>query len=187
MSEHVEHKADKAADQANDNKAVGKTSSGRAWKFAGDISSDQLISARHVFEFDPRMLRHHLLAEVRPEFAQQAQPGDVIVAGRNFAHGSNHSHPFLAMKALGVGLLVRSLSRGPFRLAVFMGIPLLMAGAEVLDAIDDGQQIDIDFSAGTIHNVTTGKLMQVEPLAPFLQDIINAGGGLEFARTTLAT
>lgn len=167
--------------------AVGKTTSGRAWKFSSDISSDQLISARHVFEFDPRMLRHHLLAEVRPEFAQQAQPGDVIVAGRNFAHGSNHSHPFLAMKALGVGLLVRSLSRGPFRLAIFMGVPVLMAGSDVLDAIGDGDQLDIDFARGAIFNATSGKRMEVEPLAPFLQDIVNAGGGLEFVKSQLTT
>jgi len=167
--------------------AVGKTTSGRAWKFSSDISSDQLISARHVFEFDPRMLRHHLLTEVRPEFAQQAQPGDVIVAGRNFAHGSNHSHPFLAMKALGVGLLVRSLSRGPFRLAIFMGVPVLMAGSDVLDAIDDGDQLDIDFARGAIFNATSRKQMQVEPLAPFLQDIVNAGGGLEFVKSQLTT
>lgn len=163
------------------------TSSGRAWKFSSDISSDQLISARHVFEFDPRLLRQHLLAEVRPEFAQQAQPGDVIVAGRNFAHGSNHSHPFLAMKALGVGLLARSLSRGPFRLAIFMGVPVLLASAEVLDAIDDGHRLDIDFRSGAIRNVTTGKQMQVEPLAPFLQDIVNAGGGLEYVKSTLVS
>jgi 3-isopropylmalate/(R)-2-methylmalate dehydratase small subunit len=160
-------------------------SSGRAWKFSSDISSDQLISAQHVFEFDPRMLRHHLLAEVRPEFAQQAQPGDVIVAGRNFSHGSNHSHPFLAMKALGVGLLCRSLSRGPFRLAIFMGVPLLMVSSEVLDAIEDGQQLDIDFSRGSILNVSTGQQMQVEPLAPFLQQIVDAGGGLEYVKSTL--
>lgn len=163
------------------------TTSGRAWKFSGDIASDQLISARHVFEFDARMLRPHLLEEVRPEFAKQAQPGDVIVAGRNFAHGSNHSHPFLAMKAMGVGLLVGSLSRGPFRLAIFMGVPLLLAGAEVLDAIDDGQQLKIDYSSGSIVNVTTGQQMQVEPLAPFLQDIVNAGGGLEYVKSTLVS
>lgn len=162
------------------------TSSGRAWKFSSDISSDQLISGRHVFEFDPRLLRHHLLADVRPEFAQQAQPGDVIVAGRNFAHGSNHSHPFLAMKGLGVGLLCRSLSRGPFRLAIFMGVPLLMVSSEVLDAIEDGQQLDIDFTRGSIVNVSTGQRMQVEPLAPFLQEIVNAGGGLEYVKTMLA-
>ncbi len=161
------------------------TSSGRAWKFSSDISSDQLISARHVFEFDPRMLRHHLLADVRPEFAQQAQPGDVLVAGRNFSHGSNHSHPFLAMKALGVGLLCRSLSRGPFRLAIFMGVPLLMVNSEVLDAIEDGQQLDINFSLGSIVNVTTGQQMQVAPLAPFLQEIVDAGGGLEYVKSTL--
>src|SRR5450830_255076 len=166
---------------------MSQISSGRAWKFSNDISSDELISARHVFEFDPRLLSKHLLNAVRPEFAQQAQAGDVIVAGRNFAHGSNHSHPFLAMKALGVGLLCGSLSRGPFRLAIFMGVPVLMVTTDVLDAIEDGHQLDIDFSRGAIHNVTIGKQMQVEPLSPFLQDIVNAGGGLEFVKTTLVT
>lgn len=162
-------------------------SSGRAWKFSSDISSDQLIAARHVFEFDPRLLRRHLLADVRPEFAQQAQPGDVIVAGRNFAHGSNHSHPFLAMKALGIGLLSRSLARGPFRLAIFMGVPLLLVDSGILDAIDDGQRLDIDFISGTIINHDTGRTMQAEPLAPFLQEIVHAGGGLEFVKSRLGT
>ena len=158
---------------------------GRAWKLPSDISSDQLISARHVFEFDPDLLSNHLLADVRPEFAQQAQPGDVIVAGRNFAHGSHHSHPFLAMKALGVGLLCDTLARGPFRLAIFMGVPLLQVGSDVLAAIEDGQQIDIDFRRGSIVNVSTGCIMQAEPLAPFLQDIVNAGGGLAFIKADM--
>jgi len=164
---------------------MSQISSGRAWKFSNDISSDELISARHVFEFDPRLLSKHLLNTVRPEFAQQAQAGDVIVAGRNFAHGSNHSHPFLAMKALGVGLLCGSLSRGPFRLAIFMGVPLLQVDSTVLDAIEDGQQLDIDFQSGSITNVTTGRIMQAAPLAPFLQDIVNAGGGLAFIKSRL--
>jgi 3-isopropylmalate/(R)-2-methylmalate dehydratase small subunit len=42
---------------------------GRCWKLGDDVSSDALISARHVFEYDPRQLRKHLLAEDRPEFA----------------------------------------------------------------------------------------------------------------------
>lgn len=155
---------------------------GRCWKFASDIASDQLISSRHVFEFDPRMLRRHLLAEVRPEFAEQAQPGDVILAGANFAHGSNHSHPFLAMKALGVGLLCRSLSRGPFRLAVFMGIPVLLLNQKIVDAIQDGDRLAVDFNSGVITGVDSGLQWQAEPLAPFLQEIVDAGGGLEFAR-----
>lgn len=158
---------------------------GRAWKFADDISSDQLIAARHVFEFDGRRLSQHLLSTVRPELASQAQPGDVIVAGRHFAHGSHHSHPFLAMQALGVGLVCAPLARGPLRLAVFMGIPLLQVDSGVLAAIEDGQQLQIDFVRGRIDNLDSGCSMQVAPLAPFLQDIVQAGGGFGFIKSRL--
>ena len=140
-----------------------------------------------MFEFEPRLLSRHLLSEVRPELAQQAQPGDVIVAGRHFARGSNHSHPFLAMQALGLGLLCHTLSRGPLRLAIFMGVPLLLVDSEVLDAIDDGQQLDIDFQHGRIDNLSSGRRMQVAPLAPFLQDIVQAGGGLGFIKNRLTS
>ena len=51
---------------------MSRLSSGRAWKFSDDISSDELISARHVFEYDPRLLSKHLLSDLRPAFAQQA-------------------------------------------------------------------------------------------------------------------
>jgi 3-isopropylmalate/(R)-2-methylmalate dehydratase small subunit len=161
-------------------------SQGRAWKFDGDVSSDELISARHVFEFDEKMLGKHLLEEVRPEVAREAQPGDLLVCAGAFAHGSNHSHPFIAMKALGLGLLTRSLSRGPFRLAIFFGIPFLIVGDDVLQSIADGDRIDVDFATGVITSVTTGARHQAERLSPFLQEIVDAGGGLEHGRRQLA-
>ncbi len=156
---------------------------GRCWRFGDDLASDELIPPQHVFEYDPKILRRHLLAEVRPELSQQAQPGDMIVAGRNFAAGSNHSHPFLAMREMGLGLICASLSRGPFRLAVFMGIPLLVAGSEVVAALGDGDSLEVDFAAGRIADETTGQEHRVEPLSPFLLDIVSQGGGLAYARS----
>ena len=161
-------------------------SHGRAWKFDRDVSSDELISARHVFEFDELLLRKHLLEEVRPEITRDAQSGDLLVCAGAFAHGSNHSHPFIAMKALGLGLLTRSLSRGPFRLAIFFGIPFLIVGDEVLQAIRDGDRMSVDFGAGMITNEASGARYQSQGLSPFLQEIVDAGGGLEHGRRLLA-
>lgn len=153
---------------------------GRCWKLGDDVSSDALISARHVFEYDPRLLRKHLLAEERAEFAAQAQPGDVLVAGRRFAHGSQHSHPFLAMKEMGVGLLARTLSRPPFRLAVYMGVPLLEIGEDAWWQLNDGDRLRVDFGCGRIDNLSTGTCHEVVPLPAFLLDIVGAGGGLAY-------
>jgi 3-isopropylmalate/(R)-2-methylmalate dehydratase small subunit len=153
---------------------------GRCWLLGDDVPSDALISTQHTFQYDPRQLRKHLFAEVRPALAVEAKAGDLLVAGKRFAHGSQHSHPFLAMKEIGVGLIARTLSRPSFRLAIFMGVPLLEIGAEAIGLLHDGDQLRVDFATGSISNQTTGTQVQVEPLPPFLLEIITAGGGLGF-------
>ena len=159
---------------------------GRVWKLGDDVSSDLLISANHVFEYDPRMLRKHLAHEVRPELAAQAQPGDVIVAGRRFAHGSQHSHPFLAMKEMGLGLLVVKPTRAPFRLAIYMGVPLLEISEAAHAALADGDVLDIDFTSGRIVRTGDGHDFRAPPLPAFLLDIVRAGGGIGYMREQAA-
>jgi 3-isopropylmalate/(R)-2-methylmalate dehydratase small subunit len=151
---------------------------GRCWKIGHDVASDALINARHAFEYDPRVLRRHLLHEIRPELAAEAQAGDLLLAGRRFAHGSQHSHPFLAMKEIGLGLLALPLRRSPFRLAIFLGVPVLEIGEDVLDAIDDGDRLTVDFGQGRIDHLESGRHWQVAPLPDFLLDVVRAGGGL---------
>ncbi|CAN5327828.1 3-isopropylmalate dehydratase small subunit [soil metagenome] len=155
---------------------------GRCWKFGDNLSSDELISAQHVFEYDPRMLRKHLLAEVRPELATTAKAGDVLVAGKRFAHGSQHSHPFIAMKDIGLGLIARTLTRPPYRLAVYMGVPLLEIGEASWQALNDGDELRVDYAQGLIDNLTTGAHAETDPLPGFLLDIVASGGGLGFLR-----
>ncbi|CAM3816486.1 3-isopropylmalate dehydratase small subunit [Bordetella tumulicola] len=159
---------------------------GRCWKLDNDISSDELISARHVFEYDPETLRKHLLAEVRPELASQAKAGDLIVAGKRFAHGSQHTHPFLAMRAMGLGLLAHRLFRPPFRLAIYSGIPLLELSEQALSMFDDGDQMSVDFRTGQIENITRNQKIEATPLPDFLLQIVQAGGGLGYLSTAHA-
>jgi len=159
---------------------------GRCWKIGDDVASDQLISGKHVFDYDPRVLRRHLLHDLRPELAAEAQPGDVLVAGRRFAHGSHHSHPFLAMKEMGVGLLAEPLSRAPFRLAVFLGVPMLEVTPEIVAALADGDRLEIDYAAGRIANRSSGREYQVPPLPEFLREIVRAGGGLNYLKQQAA-
>jgi 3-isopropylmalate/(R)-2-methylmalate dehydratase small subunit len=155
---------------------------GRCWKLPDGVSSDQLIGPRHVFNFEPDYLRQHLLEEVSPDLARSAKPGDLIVAGAHFAHGSIHSHPFIAMKAMGLGLICRSLSRGPYRLTVFMGVPVLTIDDATYGAIQDADELAVDFATGAIVDRTTGETFTAEPLPPFLMEIIEAGGGFEHAK-----
>jgi 3-isopropylmalate/(R)-2-methylmalate dehydratase small subunit len=158
---------------------------GRCWKLGDDVSSDELISARHVYEYDPRQLRKHLLAERRPAFAAEAAAGDILLVGRRFAHGSQHTHPFLAMKEMGVGLVARTLARPPFRLAIYTGVPVLEIGEAGAATLADGDRLRVDFSSGLIENLSAGTRQQLAPLPGFLLDIVRAGGGLPFLRDSV--
>lgn len=157
---------------------------GRCWKLDHNVSSDELISARHVFEYDPQQLRKHLLHEVRPEFSGEAQAGDLIVAGKRFAHGSQHTHPFLAMKAIGLGLLAPRLMRPPYRLAIYSGVPLLELNETHLDSFNDGDQLRVDFRSGQVQNLTQHWEIDVAPLPAFLLEIVQAGGGMSYLGAT---
>jgi len=160
---------------------------GRCWKLGDDVSSDELISARHVFEYDPGRLRKHLLEELRPAFAREAQAGDIIVAGKRFASGSQHTHPFLAMKAIGLGLVAHRLLRAPFRLAIYCGVPVLEAGTDALAMFDDADRIQVDFETGRIKNLTHERQIDVAPLPDFLLEIVRAGGGLGYLSSACRT
>jgi 3-isopropylmalate/(R)-2-methylmalate dehydratase small subunit len=160
---------------------------GRCWKLGDDVSSDELISARHVFEYDPGQLRKHLLEEPRPAFAREARAGDIIVAGKRFASGSQHTHPFLAMKAIGLGLLAHRLLRAPFRLAIYCGVPVLEIGEDALAMFDDGDRMRVDFETGRISNLTRERHVDAAPLPDFLLQIVRAGGGLGYLSATCAT
>ncbi len=155
--------------------------SGRCWKLPDDVSSDQLIGSHLAFQFDPKVLRRHLLEELRPEIAREAAPGDCLVAGRNFALGSVHSHPFLAMQDMDLGLVAVSMPRGAFRLAVFMGIPMLTGAAEFHAQVRDGERLEIDYASGRVTG-EGGREFALQPLAPFLNEIVTSGGGLQYVK-----
>ena len=155
---------------------------GTCWKLPDAVSSDQLIGPAHVFDFEAETLRKHLLEEIDPRIAAEAKPGDILLAGRNFAQGSNHSHPFIGMKAMGLGLLCRSISRGPYRLTIFMGVPILTITGEIYDALEHRDRIEVDFTTGEVTALETGTTFQAEALPPHLLDIVKAGGGFEHAK-----
>lgn len=157
---------------------------GRCWKLDDDVSSDDLISARHVFEYDPERLRRHLLAERHPVFNREVKRGDIILAGKRFAHGSQHTHPFLAMKAIGVGLVARRLLRPPFRLAIYSGVPLLEITEDIFRMFEDGDRMRVDFETGRIGNLTANVETTATPLPDFLLQVVRAGGGLAYLGTT---
>ncbi len=153
----------------------------RAWKFGNDIDTDVIIPGRYLVINDPDELAKHLFEGIRPEFAGNVRPGDVIVAGTNFGCGSSREHAPLAIKAAGIEAVVaKSFARIFFRNSINIGLPLLIC-ADV-DRIDDGDSVLVDISNGTVKNISKGESYPTTPLPQFLQEIVRSGGLLNYTK-----
>ena len=155
----------------------------RIWKFGTDVDTDQIVPGRYA----PYMLKegddvqHYAFYEARPEFAQQAQPGDVIVAGANFGCGSSREYAPEALRRRRIGAIIApSYARIFFRNAINLGIPVFES-AELAEVLADGEAITLDLAAGTLATAD-GRLYHLPPLAPFAAEIIAAGGIVPYVR-----
>jgi len=151
----------------------------RVWKFGDNIDTDAIIPGRYLIHNDPAVLALYAFEGIRNDFAGGVRKGDVVVAGRNFGCGSSREHAPLALIGSGVGIIIaRSFARIFYRNAVNVGIlPLVCQRA---DEIPDGADITVNLNQHTIEY--RGKEFLTEPVPGFLQDIINAGGLVAYAR-----
>jgi len=148
----------------------------RVYKFGADIDTDAIIPARYLNTSDPAELAKHCMEDADPSFPQKVQAGDIIVAGKNFGCGSSREHAPIAIKGAGVACVIASsFARIFYRNSVNIGLPILEC-EEAVQAIEEGDNIQVDLEKGEIVNLRTGETYQAAPFPEFMQDIMAQGG-----------
>ena len=149
---------------------------GHVFKYGDNVDTDVIIPARYLNSFDPQELASHAMVDIDPEFAGKVQPGDIIVARKNFGCGSSREHAPLCLKTAGVScVLADTFARIFYRPAINIGLPIIEC-PEAAEGIDAGDQVEIDFDSGRIYNRTKGTEFQGQAFPPFMQELISAGG-----------
>ncbi|HPL62556.1 MAG TPA: 3-isopropylmalate dehydratase small subunit [Syntrophales bacterium] len=149
---------------------------GRIWKFGDHVDTDAIIPARYLTTSDPQELAAHCMEDADPEFPKKVGKGDIIVAGVNFGCGSSREHAPIAIKAAGVSCVVaRSFARIFYRNAFNMGLPIFES-PELWDRVAEGQEIEIDGDAGTIRVEGDPSVLRIQPIPPFMQELLDDGG-----------
>jgi 3-isopropylmalate/(R)-2-methylmalate dehydratase small subunit len=141
---------------------------------AGGVIPDRLITSR---EMDPQKLVPHLFAETDPGFHERARAGDIIVAGRKFGMGPK-MNGYIAMAALGLGLVCESMPYLAYRAAVGCGLRVLTDCTGVGALCATGDELEVDFANGLFVNRSRGLERQFAPLPPALQEIVALGGNV---------
>jgi len=155
----------------------------RVWRLPADVDTDALAPGRWM-KYSAEVIAHHCLESLRPQFALEARPGDVIVAGANFGIGSSREQAASALVHLGIAAVIAPSFGGLFyRNAFNVGLPLLTC--RDAEAIADGECVSFDLQLGLVRCVVDavgrdladrGPLLSCEPIPQFLLELVQAGG-----------
>jgi 3-isopropylmalate/(R)-2-methylmalate dehydratase small subunit len=152
----------------------------RIWKFGSSINTDLITPGRYNITTDKKELAKIAFIEHRPEFARQVQPGDIIVAGRNFGCGSSRETAVTALKECGIAAIIApSFARIFYRNAINNGLLLIVVDESFVNSTEESHTLQI--AGGKITNITTGKSTPAG-VSPMLLALKKYGGILEFLK-----
>ena len=127
---------------------------GHVFKYGDNVDTDVIIPARYLDSYDAQELASHAMADIDPEFVNKVQPGDIIVANKNFGCGSSREHAPLCLKTAGVSCVIaETFARIFYRNSINIGLPIIEC-KEAAENIEAGDEVEIDFDSGIITNKT---------------------------------
>lgn len=158
----------------------------KVWRYGDHIDTDVIIPARYLNIGDFKELAEHAMEDAKENleinFAANVQPGDYIVAGKNFGCGSSREHAPVVLKVKGIKCIVAdSFARIFYRNAINIGLPVLEIGADV-EKIEPGDEIDVDVNKGEIKILNKNITIKTKPLPEFIQHIADCGGLINYIK-----
>lgn len=169
---------------------------GRVWvladekgKLIEDIDTDQIYHNAHLHITDISQMGQFTLGNLEGwrDFPLKCQPGDILVAGRNFGAGSSRQQAVDCFLALKVALvLASSFSAIYFRNAVNSGFAVLRS-SELEKLVESaklatGDIIEVNVLSGEGRNLTQNIFFTVEPMGKVQREIFIAGNLFEYGK-----
>ena len=159
---------------------------GKVHRFGEDINTDDIISAKYLVSTDAKELGSKCMEAINPDFVKKVQPGDIIVAGKNFGCGSSREHAPLAIKGCGISaVLAPSFAAIFYRNAINIGLPFLTLPDT--SRINEGDEVQIDLNNGIIKNLTRNEEYKTQPFPQFLQELVSKGGLMNYIKEKKCT
>jgi 3-isopropylmalate/(R)-2-methylmalate dehydratase small subunit len=152
-----------------------------------DINTDLIIPARYLTKTDPDYLAQHCMEDLDAKFTQKINKKNysILVAGSNFGCGSSREQAPIAIKAAGIKYIIApSFARIFFRNSINIGLPILESND--IENFNTDDKLEILLNEGIIKNKNTGLEYHVKKIPPFLQEIISAGGLINYTKNMIS-
>jgi len=159
---------------------------GKVLKYKDNVDTDVIIPARYLNTSDPKELAAHCMEDIDKEFVKRVNSGDVMVAGKNFGCGSSREHAPIAIKESGISCIIaETFARIFYRNSINIGLPILEC-PQAAKEIEDGDEVSVNIKSGEIVNLTSGKKYQAQPFPPFMMELMEVGGLINYVKGKMA-
>ena len=182
---------------------------GRIWvltdpdgKLYDDIDTDMIFHNSHLHITDVEEMGQYALGNLEgwEDFAEKAQPGDIILAGKNFGAGSSRQQAVDCFRALGIGAIVAESFGAIYkRNAINSGFPIVsLPGLTGLAGeFETSAELEVDFETGQV-SLDGGKTVddgrgkpprsptepiQAQPFSQVQMDIFQAGNLFAYGKS----
>ena len=148
----------------------------RIWKYGDNVNTDVIFPGKYTYTIshDPAQLARHALEDLDPRFAEAVQPGDVIIAGRNWGNGSSREQAVTCLVQAGIHAIIASgFARIYYRNAINNGL-LVIPCPDVVELVEDDDTIEIDQESHRLYY--NDQPFSYPPLPPQVREILSAGG-----------
>ncbi|OEU67802.1 3-isopropylmalate dehydratase small subunit [Maridesulfovibrio frigidus] len=161
------------------------TIQGTAHRVGAHIDTDAIIPARFLVTTDSAELGANCMEGLEAGWIKRVKQNDIMVADENFGCGSSREHAPISLLGAGIPVVVaKSFARIFYRNGFNMGLILLEVGDD-FEKLGDGDQLEVDADNGTIKNLTTGEVITCSPVPPFMKEILDAGGLVDYVKNRL--
>jgi 3-isopropylmalate/(R)-2-methylmalate dehydratase small subunit len=151
-----------------------------------NVDTDMIYPGRYLNITDREKTAEHLFELAYPELRRTLQPGDFIVAAKNFGCGSSREQAAAALKFAGAGAVIAgSFARIFFRNSINLGLPAVVSDGAAAQCAA-GDELEIDLAAGEIRNLTQGRVISAAALDPRAVELLEAGGLIPYLRRSRA-
>jgi len=153
---------------------------GEVWLITQDnIDTDMIYHNRYLAITDMKEMGQYTFDNLEgfEDFAKKANPGDIIITGKNFGSGSSRQQAVDCFKSLGVqAVIAESFGAIYERNAINAAFPILVfSNIHELD-LEQGNQIEVDLNSGLITNLENSKSLRGEPFSDVQMEIYQNGG-----------
>ncbi len=161
---------------------------GRLWvliengKLFSDIDTDMIYHNAHLAVTDMDEMGQFAFGNLEgyKDFADKAQPGDLVLAGDNFGSGSSRQHAVDCFKALGVqAVMARSFGAIYKRNAINSGFPIIELPGLPDDLFSNFEMAELNLEDGILNSGDNS--FQGNPMSEVARNIYLAGGLFQYA------